>query len=257
MTPRPTLALLTPLLAVLLAACTSTPPIVVGSDLDNAPFAYMDTQGHAAGRDVDMMVAIAHMLDRELVWKRMDFDELLPAVEAGRVDVACATLGVSPERSRLVDFSRPYFDTELVVIVRDEPAAPQSLRQLEGRKVAASPGTTSQRAVQQLLSDSVGVFEAGGEGQPTDIDRLLAGEVDAVVMDGPAADAAIAAQPGKLHRIPGLFTTEHYALALPKDRGALRNQIDECLRTLQVGGSLDKWNGKYGLKEISTSTKLD
>lgn len=257
MRPTPALVswLLVSLLVALLVGCSSTPPIVVASDLDNVPFAYMDTNGKAAGRDVDMMVAIAHMLDRELIWKRMQFDQLLPAAEAGRVDVVCATLGVTPERSQRVDFSRPYFKTELVVLVREDPAAPPSLRALVARKVAAAPGTTSQRAVTLLLPDSIGVFEATGE--TTSIEKLLAGEVDAVVMDAPAAEAAIAEQPGRLRRLPGLFTPEEYALALPKNGTALRAQIDECLRTLQLGGSLGRWNGKYGLKEISTASQPD
>ena len=248
-------ALLLGSLLVVLAGCSSTPPIVVGSDLDNAPFAYLDKEGNAAGRDVEMMIAIAHMLDRELIWKQIEFDQLLSKAESGSVDVVCATLGVTPERGQRVDFSRPYFRTELVVLVREDPAAPKSLYDLKGRRVAAAPGTTSQRAVMQLLSESVGVFEpAAGR---TDVERLAAGEVDAIVMDAPAAEAAIAAQPGTLRRIPGLFTPEDYALALPKSHGALRAQIDDCLRTLQNGGMLAKWNGKYGLKEISTSSQPD
>lgn len=248
-------ALLLGSLLVVLAGCSSTKPIVVGSDLDNAPFAYLDKDGNAAGRDVDMMIAIAHMLDRELIWRRVEFDQLLMQAESGGVDVVCATLGVSPERSQRVDFSRPYFRTELVVLVREDPAAPRSLYDLKGRRVAAAPGTTSQRAVTLLLSESTGVFEPDAE--RTSVERLQAGEVDAIVMDGPAAAAAIAAQPGTLRRIPGLFTPEDYALALPKSNGALRAQIDECLRTLQNGGMLAKWNGKYGLKEISTSSQPD
>jgi glutamine transport system substrate-binding protein len=242
-------------LLVVLAGCSSTPPIVVGSDLDNAPFAYMDKEGKAAGRDVDMMVAIAHMLDRELVWKRVEFDQLLSSAEAGKVDVVCATLGVTPERGQRVDFSRPYFRTELVVLVREDPAAPTSLYELKGRRVAAAPGTTSQRAVTLLLPESEGVFAPDAE--RTSVERLQAGEVDAIVMDAPAAEAALAAQPGTLRRIPGLFTPEDYALALPKSQGALRAQIDNCLRTLQNGGMLAKWNGKYGLREISTSSQPD
>jgi polar amino acid transport system substrate-binding protein len=255
MSPRSNVVLLGSLLVALLAACSSTPPIVVGSDLDNVPFAYMDKDGKAAGRDVDMMIAIAHMLDRELVWKRLEFDQLLPAAESGRVDVVCATLGVTPERSAQVDFSRPYFRTELVLLVREAPDAPESRHDLVGRKVAASPGTTSQRAVSRLLPESIGVFTPDGD--RSDVQRLLEGEVDAVVMDGPAAGAAMAAQPGKLRRLPGLFTPEDYALAMPKNRDALRSQIDDCLRTLQVSGNLERWNGKYGLKEISTASKPD
>ena len=255
MSRRSNAVLLGSLLVALLAACSSTPPIVVGSDLDNAPFAYMDKDGKAAGRDVDMMIAIAHMLDRELVWKRIEFEQLLPAAESGRVDVVCATLGVTPERSAQVSFSRPYFRTELVVLVRETPDAPESLHDLVARKVAAAPGTTSQRAVTRLLPDAIGVFTP--DPGRSDVARLLEGEVDAVVMDGPAAQAAIAAQPGKLRRLPGLFTPEDYALAMPKNRDALRSQIDDCLRTLQLSGNLETWNGKYGLREISTASRPD
>jgi polar amino acid transport system substrate-binding protein len=160
---------------------------------------------------------------------------------------------VTPERSQRVHFSRPYFTTELVVLVREEPSAPASLNALDGRKVAGAPGTTSERAIRQLLPHAVGVFDSFAD--RTSADRLLAGEVDAVVMDGPAAEAALSAHPGRMRRLPGLFTTEHYALALPRNRGALKDQIDACLRTLEIGGSLERFNGQYGLKEISTAQK--
>ena len=134
-----------------------------------------------------------------LVWKRIAFDDLLPAAQSGRVDVVCATLGVTPERGQQVDFSRPYFRTELVVLVREAPDQPQTLRDLDAKKVAASPNTTSQRAIARLLPESTGVFAPDRE--RTDVQRLLDGEVDAIVMDGPAAETVMAARSGQNQRL--------------------------------------------------------
>jgi polar amino acid transport system substrate-binding protein len=242
-------------LALLLGACSSTPPLVVASDLDNAPFAWVDDEGRPAGRDVEMMAVVGRMLDRPVVWRRMPFDELLPAAEAGDVDVVCATVGITPERSERVSFTRTYFTTDLAAVVRLGDDEPRTLADLDGRKVSAAAGTTSERAVRRSLPDAVGVFES--KDGLTSLERLLLGEVDALVMDGPAADALVARAGGGVVRLAEPLGAEHYALALPKGRRILCDQIDDCLRTLALGGSFDRWNARYGLVETSTVAARD
>jgi ABC-type amino acid transport substrate-binding protein len=253
MSARPALPLpllIAPLLALLLGACSSTPPIVVASDLDNAPFAWVDDEGVPAGRDVEMMAVVGRMLDRPVVWRRMDFDQLLPAAERGEVDVVCATVGITPERNQRVDFSRPYFTTQLAVVVRAGEGEPLCTADLQGRPVAAAAGTTSERAVRRSLPETVGVFES--KDGLSSLERLLLGEVDAMVMDGPAADALVRMSAGTVVRLPENLGEEKYALAIPKDRDTLRAQIDDCLRTLALGGSFARWNARFGLVETST-----
>jgi ABC-type amino acid transport substrate-binding protein len=234
-------------LSLLVGACASTPPLVVASDLDNEPFAWVDEDGRPVGRDVEMMAVVGRMLDRPVVWRRMAFDELLPAVERGEVDVACATLGITPERALHVAFSRPYFTTALSVVVRAGEDEPASLADLEGRRVGAGKGTTSERAVRRSLPEAVGVFDP--EDGLTSLELLVLGDVDALVMDAPAADALVAATGGSLAVLPEPLGDERYALALPPDRETLRARIDECLRTLALGGSFDRWNARFGLVE--------
>ena len=70
-----------------LAACVASrgrglEPVVVASDLDNAPFAFVGRDGRPAGRDVEMMERLAAHAGLALEWRRMPFEELLPAAEA-------------------------------------------------------------------------------------------------------------------------------------------------------------------------------
>ncbi|MHC5212670.1 MAG: substrate-binding periplasmic protein [Planctomycetota bacterium] len=253
MSTRPALLVLA--LALLLPACSTTPPIVVASDLDNAPFAWVDDEGRPAGRDVEMMTVVARMLDRPIEWRRMEFDQLLPAAERGEVDLVCATVGITNDRAKRVDFSRPYFTTDLAVIVRTGEGEPTRLADLKDLRVGAAAGTTSEFAVRRALPAAVGVYDS--KDGLTSLERLLLGEVDALVMDGPAADALVEGSAGTITRLAESLGAERYALAMPKGRDTLRTQIDDCLRTLSLGGSFDRWNARFGLVEASTVVARD
>jgi ABC-type amino acid transport substrate-binding protein len=222
-------------------------PIVVGSDLDNPPFAYLDADGRPAGRDVQMMRWIAGMLGRELEWRRMPFERLLDACAVGEVDVVCATLGITAERMRRVDFSRPYFETVIAVVAREGPGEPRTIADLAGRRVAAGPGTTSEKAVRERSWFAHGVFD----GEKSSTARLVSGEVDAVAMDEPAARRTVAASRGpgagpRLVLLEGDLGAERYALALPRG-SALGPPIDRALRVLEERGDLALLDRSHGL----------
>jgi polar amino acid transport system substrate-binding protein len=229
----------------LLAACGSVPTIVVGSDLDNAPFAYMDEMSVPQGRDVEMVEALGHALERNIVWKRMPFDELIDAVASGKVDIVCATLGITPERQAIVAFSNPYFKTEIAVVVSRANGAPRSLADLAGKRVAGGAGTTSERAIKRHLPDAIGVFE--NKDDASSIERLAGGEVDAIVMDAPAARNLVAANPDDITILDEALDSEHYALALNRGNVWLLDAVNRELSKFERRGSFLRWNQKHGL----------
>ncbi len=241
------------LLPALLPACSVvqkvsdivSPTMVVASDLDNPPFAFLDLNGQPDGRDVEMMNRLAEEVGVAIEWKQMQFADLLPACEKGAVDVVCATLGITPERERHVLFTTPYFDTRIAVLVRAGAGEPTSLADLAGKRVAAGTGTTAERAVKLYLKQSNGVFE--NPAKTPSKDRLLAREIDAAAMDGPAAEDAAAKSEGKLAVLRESLAVERYALALPQDRPRLRTQLDEALSKMKKLRILAHLDEKWGL----------
>lgn len=217
--------------------------IRVGSDLDNPPFAYLDDAGRPAGRDVEMMRRLAQRMDVKLDWQRMPFEELLPAAERGEVDVLCATLGAAPDRATRFLFTQPYFETVLSVVVRDGAGEPESLAALEGRRVAAGLGTTSEIAVRRRLPGAEVVTE--NKQQLESAERLTTREVDAIVMDGPAADALVADSGGALRKMRGNLGPERYVLVLPFEQRYLRERLDRAL--VELAREWPKLDARHGL----------
>jgi len=220
-------------------------PLVVFSDLDNPPFAEVGVDGVPRGRDVEMMEEVARILERPLEWRRVPFEELLPAAARGEAEVVCATLGVTPEREQEVAFSRPYFVTSIAVVVRRGDGEPQRLEDLSGRRVAAGAGTTSERALRQRLPDCTPVIE--NEADLSGAERLLAGEVDALVMDAPNAEALVREGAGRMVRLAESLAVESYALALPKSERATLARVNAALEILYRQGRLRVLDESFGL----------
>lgn len=72
------------------------------------------------GFDVDMMKAVCHKINMELVVIDTDFDLVLSDVVKGDTDVGVAGITVTDERLKIVDFSDPYTTATQVVIVRKD-----------------------------------------------------------------------------------------------------------------------------------------
>lgn len=235
--------------ALVLAACRSNDgavvPLVVASDLDNPPFAEVGADGEPRGRDVEMVVELARRLGRPLVWRRLPFGDLLPAAERGDVDLVCATLGITPERQGRVRFSKPYFETDLRVVVRAGPGEPKALAELDGRRIGAGSGTTSERALLRTLTASVAVV--GGSKDKSIAERLASGDLDGYVLDGPNAAALVGASTGRLESLDPALESERYALALPLSAAQLTAELDQHLADMRREGFLLLLDARYGL----------
>jgi len=238
------------LLVALVAACAPPPfiagtPLRVASDIDNPPFAALAADGTPVGREVEMMEQVGRALGRPIEWVRMPFDELVSALEVGDADVLCATFGVTPERAHRVAFTQPYFGTSIAIVCRAGANEPRSRGDLAGKRVAAALGTTSERAVRQRLPGAIGVFENKAE-LPTD-ERLLTGAVDAAVMDGPAADALVEANSGRLVRLDDTLGAEFYALAVHPERDDLLVELNAALKAMDGSGAMSALNARFRL----------
>lgn len=218
------------------------PPLVIASDLDHYPFIYRDERGQPAGRDVEMMDAIGRMLGRPNTWVTMPFEAIVDAVARGEASVGCATIGWLPERAERVLYTRAYFDTSLAVLVRAGEGEPVALADLAGRRVLAAAGTTAAAAVRERLPQARLVTEAKAGSQP--VERLLAGEVDALVEDDPDARRHALEHEG-LAVLDEPLGSESYHLVVAPGQTALRQRLDELLDHLDARGDLEHFSRRH------------
>jgi len=198
-------------LILALASCSlsvgamAAEPLRVGMECDYAPFNWtqadpsdtavpIENGGYADGYDVQIAVQIAEALGRELVIVRIDWDGLPLAVMSGTIDAIIAGMSPTAERSLTIDFSEPYYESDLVVVVRkDSPYADaQSLAGLSGAMITAQLNTFHYTVIDQIPDVNIGTAM---DNFPAMIVALNAGTIDGYVSERPGAVSAAASNP--------------------------------------------------------------
>lgn len=236
----------------LLASCGTTAPLTtpaplrVATDQTNPPFANVPVEGQPpVGFEVELARELARRLERPLVFARMDFDRILPTVESSEADLALATIGWTEERAARLGFTRPYYSTQILALVRTGEEEPRTVDDLRGLALSAGAGTTSQlAAVANGLGDDL--VEAGAKDSPV-VERLLSGALDAAIMDGPDALDFVAEYPGRLAVIEQALASERYSIGVRPDDVELLEQVDGLLDELEAEGWLAGRALEFGL----------
>lgn len=125
----------------------------VGMELAFAPMEFFDELKHEAGADVELARALAKTLGVDLVLVNMPFDDLLPALASGHVDIVLSAMTITPERSATTDFVPYMLAGTGLLVKRGNPAHIRHLRDLCGKTVALQEGTAQVTAVTAIRCD--------------------------------------------------------------------------------------------------------
>ncbi len=87
----------------------------------------------------------------------MDFNGIIPALQTGNVDIAIAGITITEEREEIVDFSDPYYDSGLRILVRQDNGKVEEISDLEGVKIGTKIGSTSYDYLMKTLDENDGV----------------------------------------------------------------------------------------------------
>ena len=196
-------------LAVTLSACNKKDPnkLYVGLECAYSPFNYTqsdssngavqikdsnykDIKGqYANGYDIMIAKRIAQELGKELVIVKLEWDALIPAVNAGTIDMVIAGMSPTAERLEAIDFSEPYYQSNLVVVVRknSQYANAESLSGLSGAKIVAQNGTFHDSALQAQGGNYGIIRQTPMADFPAMINALKTNAVDGYIAEEPGA----------------------------------------------------------------------
>lgn len=222
------------------------PVLNVGSETTYAPFEYTEN-GNYVGFDMDLIRAIGAAEGYEVKISPLGFDALIPAVQAGTVDVCISAMTIKEDRAKVIDFSTPYFKAGLIVAVAQNNTTIKSLDDLKGKRLAAEVGTTgldASNGVKALDSKTtVKVFDSVGEA----FMELEKGGVDAVINDMPVTSYYITTKgKDKVKMVGEVFKAEdQYGIGVKKGNTEVLAKINEGLAKLKANGEYDKIYKKW------------
>src|SRR5690606_39232853 len=142
-------------LALSVAASTvSAETLRVVTDPSFVPFEMMDQEtGEMVGFDMEIIAEVAERAGFDYDLNTMDFNGIIPALQTGNVDIAIAGITITEERRQIVDFSDPYYDSGLRILVRESDDIAE-MPDLEGKKVGTQIGSTSYDYLMKSLDDT-------------------------------------------------------------------------------------------------------
>lgn len=152
------------------------------TEVDYPPFNYAGADGLPAGFNVDLARLICEELKVVCTIQMRRFDTLVPSLTENRGEAIIASIAVTEETRKLVDFSDPYYRLPARFVAR-KTVATAGLRpeQVEGKKVAVVSGSSHEAYLKQLFTEVQPVAYRTAE---ITRDALRKGEVDYVFGDG-------------------------------------------------------------------------
>ena len=236
------------LISTLLLGCDAKNPehaLTVATSADNPPYEFVKN-GEIVGIDIDIINAIGERLGKKVIIKNLDFYGLIVALTSKNVDLVIAALSITPERSRVVDFSNHYMVSTVSVLYRASDNF-DNFNNLQDKIVGVQLGSTWELIVKDLSKDLNFKINSSVSNLML-VQQLRANVVDVLILEEEQCKGFIQ-QYHKLasFNMPGNFSSK-FAIALQKD-SALRVDINNAISELQVNGTLDaikkKWLTKY------------
>ncbi len=216
-----------------------------GIDANYPPFGFVNEQGVPSGFDVDSMDWIARKMGFTIKHQPMDWDGIIPALLAKKIDMVCSGMSISPERQKVVAFSEPYWNIRKVFVVKtDSTLTPDQIR-TSGVRLGVQRGTNEAELLQQEKKDKKYNYELRFyDSAPLAVEDLLNGRIDAAAMDSAPAEDAM--RKGKAIRESGEFAkSDVFGVAMRKEDGELIRMINEGYRLLQADPYWKELQAKY------------
>jgi glutamine transport system substrate-binding protein len=210
----------------------------VGVDTTYPPFEFKEG-GEYKGIDIDLINAIAESQGFEIELKPMDFGGIIPALQAGQLDVAIAGMSITDKRKKVVDFSDPYFDAGLSLVVSESNSEIKTVDDLKGKTVAVKKGTTgADYAVKN--KDKLGIAKVTQfDDSPSMFQEVANGNADVLIEDYPVIAYAIKQKDLGLKIVGDRLNGDQYGIAV------LKGENQDLLKKINKGLAELKENGKY------------
>ena len=234
----------------------SSSNLVIGSDLTYPPYTYLSND-KPAGFDIDIVTALAKEMDVKPTFKDTRFEQLIPSINSGQIQLIASALYITAERAQQVDYI-PYFSTGNSIIVKDGSKSYADAASLCGVSVGVIKGAAAAQSMRGESSDkckadgkkAIDVREFNTDPEATQ--AVLSGAVKAEVTDAAVAGSLVKKMDGRVKiTSSALLYPVPVGLAVKKGNADLKKKVEDALAALQKNGAYDKLLKEYNLEPVN------
>jgi polar amino acid transport system substrate-binding protein len=209
------------------------------------PFNYIDPEtGQPAGWDYDVWNEICMRINCKPVYVEAAWEGMIQAVADGQFDAAADGITITPDRAEIVDFSIGYINIEQRLLVRADETRINSIQDIVDNpdlKLGTQTGTTNYETAKKYLpEDRIQAFEQF----PFAVQALIAGDIDAVIMDEVAGQGYVGENADKLKLVGDSLSSDQLGFIFPKGSD-LVEPVNAALKSMMADGFLQEVNAQY------------
>ena len=235
---------------IAIAALTATvsahadKPIRIATEGAYAPFNMVDSEGNLIGFDVDIARALCAKMAVECEIVAQDWDGIIPGLRARKYDAIIASMSITEERLRVVDFSDKYYANVLAFVAAKDKSLGISKSELKGLTVGAQRATISGQQLEDEYGDVVKVKLY--DTQDNAYLDLVAGRLDALLSDKLPAFDWLKTEDGATFEFKGddIDINDEIGIAVRKG-DPLKAKFSEAIQAIIADGTYAEINEKY------------
>jgi len=220
--------------------------LIVGTMGNMPPLNMTSKDGEIFGLEPDLARMLADAMNVKVRFVTKPFNELLPALQAGEVDMILSGMTITPERNLKVAFVGPYFISGKAFLTKVKTIAyadEASDANNPNTKIVTLKGSTSQAFAEAFL-DKTTRFTTGNYDEA--VDMVLRDQADAMVADYPICVVSLFRYPeAGLLSVVTQLTYEPIGIAIPANDPLLMNWTHNTLNNIEGSGILDELKLKW------------
>ena len=248
-----------------LAKVRASGTIAIGYRESSVPFSFLNTRKEPIGYSIELcrslVSAIEDAVDRSLAikWVPVTSDSRIDAVVNGQVDLECGSTTNNLERQKRVSFSPTMFVSGTKVLVR-KGSPIKSFRDLAGKKVAVTAGTTNEKTLRDLSAKfKLGIDLLVARDHAESFGLVKSGQADAFATDDVLLYGLIAQDAARAsYEVVGDFLSyDPYGIMYRKDDPQLNKVVVDAFQVLAEDGEIERQYKRWFLRKLPTGESID
>ena len=233
----------------LAASTASAQEIRIGTEGAYPPFNEKNEKGELIGFDLDIARALCAKMGATCTYVAQDWDGIIPALNAKKYDAIVASMSITDERKRQVDFTNPYYANFLTYIAKKGSGLKTDKAGLKGKVIGAQRATVSSQFLEDNLRKDVKVKLY--DTQTAAYSDLKTGRLDAMLSDIYPALQWLNNPANSDYDVAGerIDIDDQIGIAVRKG-DPLRDRLNDALAAIIADGTYETISKKYFGKNI-------
>ena len=232
------------------SAAADMKKVTLGTEGAYPPFNWIDENGDLQGFDVEIGNALCASANLECTWAVQDWDGIIPGLLAKKYDAIVASMSITEERKKKVDFTGKYYTTPAKFVRMKGSGIEITNEGLDGLAVGVQRATIHENFLRDNYGDIVDI-KAYATQDEANLD-FVAGRVDLLLADSMALQGGFLDTPdGEGAEFVGPdFTDPRWfgdgaGIAVRKGEGELLDALNGAIAAIRADGTYKAINDKY------------